>query len=88
MNSDSLATQPESFSALGPIRIKWFFSQKDQNLVGAEITVIRDEDPCELYFSDYKKVDGRELPHRIEVRYGNGSYGVFVIKSYQLAAGK
>ncbi len=67
---------------------KWFFSLKDQNLVGAEITVIRDEDPCELYFSDYKKVDGRELPHRIEVRYGNGSYGVFVIKSYQLAAGK
>ncbi|HEV3079460.1 MAG TPA: trypsin-like peptidase domain-containing protein [Gemmataceae bacterium] len=67
---------------------KWFFSQKDQRLLGAEITVIRDEDPCELYFSDYKKVDGRELPHRIEVRYGNGSYGVFAIKSYQLAAGK
>ena len=67
---------------------KWFFSQKDQRLLGAEITVIRDEDPCELYFSDYKKVDGRELPHRIEVRYGNGFYGVFAIKSYQLAAGK
>ena len=65
---------------------KWFFSQKDQTLLGAEITVIRDEDPCELYFSDYKSVNGRQLPHRIDVRYGNGRFGVFTIKSYQLAA--
>ena len=30
-----------------------------------------DEDPCEVYLSDYQAVDGRQLPHRIEVRYGD-----------------
>ena len=80
LDTDVLKTEHAAFSS------KWFFSQKDQSLLGAEVTVIRDEDPCELYFSDYRSVSGRQLPHRIEVRYGNGTYGVFKIKSYQLGA--
>jgi S1-C subfamily serine protease len=67
---------------------KWFFSPKDQTLLGAEVTVVRDDDPCELYFYDYKPVDGRQLPHRIEIRYGNGRWGALNITSYQLAAAK
>jgi hypothetical protein len=31
-------------------------------------------------------MDGRQLPHRIEVRYGNDSYGVLTVKAYKLAA--
>jgi S1-C subfamily serine protease len=67
---------------------KWFFSPKDHLLLGAEISVAKDDDPCELYFSDYKKVEGGLLPHHIEVRYGNGSFGAFLVKRYQLAAAK
>jgi S1-C subfamily serine protease len=67
---------------------KWFFSPKDQTLLGGEVYVVKDDDPCELYFSDYKKVDSGELPHRIEVRYGNGRFGALTIKRYQLAAAK
>jgi hypothetical protein len=67
---------------------KWFFSPKDQTLLGGEVYVVKDDDPCELYFSDYKKVAGGELPHRIEVRYGNGRFGALTIKRYQLAAAK
>ncbi|TMQ35320.1 MAG: trypsin-like serine protease [Planctomycetota bacterium] len=67
---------------------KWFFSPKDQTLLGAEVSVVRDDDPCEMYFSDYKPVNGRQLPHRIEVRYGNGRFGVLKIKSYQFVAAK
>jgi hypothetical protein len=66
--------------------VKWYFSQKDQNLLGFEATVLKDEDPSEVYFSDYRKVGGRELPHRIEVRYGNGRFGVFNVTKYDLAA--
>ena len=29
-------------------------------------------DPCEIHFSDYREVDGRDLPGHIEV-YGNGN---------------
>jgi serine protease Do len=67
---------------------KWYFGLEDKTLLGGEITVVKDEDPCEIYFSAYKPVNGKALPHRIEVRYGNGKFGVLWIKSYQLATGK
>ena len=65
--------------------VKWYFSLKDQSLLGFEATVIKDEDPCEIYFSDYRKVDGRDLPHRIEARYGNGRVGVLHVSKYDLS---
>jgi S1-C subfamily serine protease len=68
------------------IPAKWYFARPDQTLLGAEVTVVKEEDPCELSFSDYQAVGGKALPHRIEVRHGNGRFGVLWIKSYQLAA--
>jgi hypothetical protein len=65
---------------------KWYFSLKDHALLGCELTVLRDDDPCELYFSGYKKVHNRSLPFRIEVRYGNGVFGIFTLNHYELAA--
>jgi S1-C subfamily serine protease len=66
--------------------VKWYFSTSDQSMLGFEATVIKDEDPCEIYFSDYRKVEGGELPHRIEVRYGNGQFGVLSVRKFTLAA--
>jgi hypothetical protein len=51
-----------------------------------EVTISKDDDPCEVYLGDYRPLDGRELPHRVEVRYGNDAYGVLTVKSYKLAA--
>jgi S1-C subfamily serine protease len=70
---------------------KWYFSRPDAALLGGEIVIVPDEDPCELYFSDYRSVDGLMLPHRVEVRFGNNRpdndrFGVLRITSYQLAA--
>jgi S1-C subfamily serine protease len=65
---------------------KWFFSKADQKLLGFEVTLAKDDDPCEVYLGDYRPVDGRHLPHRIEVRYGNDSYGVLTVKGYKLAS--
>ena len=65
---------------------KWYFSQKDQTLLGFEIKIDRDDDPCEVYLSDYREVDGRKLPHKIEVRHGNDRYGAFVVKSYKTSS--
>jgi S1-C subfamily serine protease len=67
---------------------KWYFSQKDQNLLGFEVTVDSGEDPCEVYLSDYKTVEGRMLPHRIEVRHGDRKFGVYTVKNYQLVTAK
>jgi serine protease Do len=70
------------------IPAKWYFARSDQKLLGAEVTVVKDEDPCEIAFSDYQPVDGKTLPHRLEVRHGNGRFGIFWVKSYQFAASK
>jgi hypothetical protein len=65
---------------------KWFFSLKDQTLLGFECFIEKDKDPCEIALSDYREVDGRKLPHRIEVRYSDKEFAAYVIRSYSLAA--
>ena len=64
---------------------KWYFSRKDHALLGFEITASAEEDPCEVYLSDYRPVEGRPMPYRIEVRHGNDRFGIFKITSYRLA---
>lgn len=72
---------------LGAVPAKWYFSRADGKLLGAEVSLVeREDDPCELYFSDYKKVDGREVPHRIEVRYGKDRYALVNVNTFTAAA--
>ncbi|HET6572378.1 MAG TPA: trypsin-like peptidase domain-containing protein [Fimbriiglobus sp.] len=68
----------------GAFEAKWSFDRKDHRLLSVESWVAKEEDPCELYFADYRPADGRQLPHRIEVRHGDKRYAVLTIKSYQL----
>jgi serine protease Do len=63
---------------------KWYFSKTDQTLLGFEVFPENNADPCEVYFSDYKTVDGRQLPHRIEIRNGDNRFAVLTVKSYKL----
>jgi hypothetical protein len=63
---------------------KWYFSLKDQKLLAFEVTADRDEDPCEVYLSDYKKLDGRSLPAHITVRHGTDIYADFPKVTYRL----
>jgi S1-C subfamily serine protease len=66
----------------GATESKWYFSLKDHQLIAFETFLERDTDPCEVYLSDYKPVDGRQLPHRIEVRHGDAQYGVLTVEKY------
>ena len=67
------------------VECKWYFDKKDHALVGCEAHVTKDDDPCEVYFSDYKPAgDGRTLPHRLEVRWGDRRYAVMTIRKYDL----
>ncbi len=63
----------------GPFLTKWFFAQSDQKLLGFELRLNENEDPCEVYLSDYRFIDGRLFPHRLQVQYGNGHYGTINI---------
>ncbi|HEY8503250.1 MAG TPA: trypsin-like peptidase domain-containing protein [Gemmataceae bacterium] len=69
------------------VKAKWYFSREDQRLLGGEVYVTEEGDPCEVYFHDYKDVQGRKLPHKIEVRHGDKRYAVLTVTGYQLAEG-
>ncbi len=65
---------------------KFFFAKSDQKLIGMELRLQEaNEDPCEVYFSDYRVVDGRQLPHRMQVYYKDVHYGTFTVGSYKVA---
>ena len=69
------------------VKAKWYFNEKYGSLQAGEVAISKEEDPCELYFSDYKAVNDRQLPHRIEVRIGDETFGVIHVNAYQLPAG-
>lgn len=70
------------------VSAKWYFSLKDQALLGFELYIDKDKDPCEVYLSDYKMVDGRSLPHKLTVLHGNDRFATLTVTNYQLAAAK
>jgi hypothetical protein len=68
------------------VAAKWYFSMTDRRLLGFEVFPENNADPCEMYLSDYRAVEGRQLPHRIEVRFGDNRFAVLNIKSYKLGS--
>jgi S1-C subfamily serine protease len=51
-------------------------------LVGLEMYPDSGVDPCELYFRDYRSIDGRQVPFELEIRYGDTVYGVWRLESF------
>lgn len=62
------------------VESRFEFDPASGRLVGLEMTPDNGVDPCEVYFSDYREVDKRQIPHRLEVRHGDKVYGVFELK--------
>jgi S1-C subfamily serine protease len=70
----------------GAVPGKWYFAKGSGLLLGCELTIKeREDDPCEVYFSDYKKLDGRMVPHKIEVRYGKERYALWNVTSFTVS---
>ncbi|MSR31580.1 MAG: trypsin-like serine protease [Gemmataceae bacterium] len=71
-------------TSLGGVNTKWFFHLNGQ-LLGLEVTLDRDEDPCEVHFSEYRKdASGRELPGRLIVKYGDRDYAALRVDGWKL----
>lgn len=65
------------------IECRYYFDPKSGYLTSIEMYPDLGVDPCELYFSDYKEVNGHLLPHHIEIVHGEVIYGELIISSYQ-----
>ncbi len=73
---------------LSGVPAKWYFGAKHHTLLGFELTTDHDEDPCEVYFSDYRSEGGRSLPHKVEIRYGDKQYALLDVTGWKLEAAK
>ena len=66
----------------------WFyFNPAGGELLALEMYAAENADPCEVYFSDYRRTDGRLLPGRMEVRVSDELFGVFAIERFTFAKG-
>jgi serine protease Do len=70
----------------GGVETRFFVDPGGGRLLGLELIVADDLDPCELYFSDYHDVEGRFVPHQIEVRHGADVYTVIKLTAFEAAA--
>ncbi len=48
----------------------FYFDAKEGLLLGLELYAAPANDPCEIYFLDYRETNGHWFPQRLEVRYG------------------
>ena len=72
--------------ALGGVESKLFFQPGAEGylLVGLEATLDRDEDPCEIHFGEYRPVDGKLLPFRIQISHAGRPYCRLEVQSWDL----
>lgn len=61
----------------GGVECNFLIDATSGHLLVVELYLHPDDDPCELHFADYREVDGREVPARMLVRYGDHVYGLF-----------
>ncbi len=66
------------------VEIRAYFNPADGQLSLLEMLPDENADPCEVYFSQYQEVQGRLVPHRLEIRYGDGIYQVLQCKTIDL----
>ncbi len=59
------------------VECRFLFEAREGHLLAVEMFPADDVDPCEIFFSGYRELDGRFLPARMEVRHGGDLYGVF-----------
>ena len=67
----------------GGVETQFYFDPQTGDLVALEMFSDDGVDPCELYFSEMRPVEGRVLPHRIEVRHADATYAVIEVDKYQ-----
>ena len=68
------------------VESRFSFDPRTGQLEAIEMFPESDVDPCEIYFSEYREIDGCLLPHRIVVRHGDAVFAELEVEQYELAA--
>ena len=63
------------------------FDKTSGRLAILEMFAGPDLDPCEIRFSDYREAEGRQFPHKLEVRHGDSIFAVIELKNSYVSIG-
>ena len=64
------------------------FDKSSGRLAILEMFADPELDPCEIRFVDYRDLEGRQFPHKLEVRHGDSVFAVIELKKVALAQAK
>lgn len=67
------------------IESRFYFEPASGRLVSMEMFPDSEMDPCEIHFDDYQSVDGRLLPHRLEVFFGDDQVADILVGTWKFS---
>ena len=62
---------------------RFYFDPADGRLLALEMFPDEESDPCEVYFFDYRQTDGRRLPGKMVVRFGDEAFATLRIEGFK-----
>lgn len=68
--------------------VNFVFEKSSGRLALVEMFADSELDPCEIRFADYRDLEGRMFPYKLEVRHGDSVYAAIEFKSVKLAPAK
>ena len=66
------------------VETRFLFDPESGQMIGLEMYPDLSVDPCEVYFADYRDVNGRSLPHQLKIHYGNNDFAEIHLANYAL----
>ncbi len=69
-------------ASYGGVDVLFYFDVTDGSLALVETFADDGSDPCELHLGDYREVEGRMWPQRMEVRFSDAVYNVFQCRHF------
>jgi len=84
-----LAGRPELADVLvglhGGVECRFMFDSESGQLSAMEMFPDESVDPCEITFSEYRDVNGRMVPTRLEVRFGDERFTALRVHEFKVA---
>jgi hypothetical protein len=74
-------------ASIGAIDVLFYFDPSDGLLARIETFTDAANDPCEVLFDNYQEVDGRMWPHRIEARFADAVYNLYMCRTIEPGEG-
>jgi S1-C subfamily serine protease len=67
------------------VETRFVFDPESGLLIGMEMWPDTTVDPCEVYFADYREIDGRKIPHTLLVRHGDFTFASIKLTAVELS---